>query len=60
MDKHRSHNPDMDGWYDVEEDVCYGCAAVETHVANKDVKGSTKLYVRDTGPTQLREIPAAG
>lgn len=58
----RSTNPDMDGWYEAVEDVCYACAALERRQAdygesNQPPPG-TILRVVDTRPPDQPLPPA--
>lgn len=61
----RSHDPEMDGWYDAHEDTCYACAAVDLHTAGqKDPTPGAKVYVTENekAPKDLpgRPTPRGG
>lgn len=51
-DLERSSNPDMDGWYKVEEtEVCYACAALERwREENEVLEPGLVPFVVDTRP----------
>lgn len=47
QDRGRSHDDKMDGWYNVQTEVCYGCAEVEQYQrdAKAEPPAGMKLYV---------------
>ena len=56
--KHEAWNPDSDGWYEVREATCQGCAAIERRrEADDEHEPEVKRYVIDTRPADepLRE-----
>lgn len=54
QDTTRSHDPDMDGWYEVHETTCMGCQTIEDHTKNSEQPRSVKLYLTDEGPADLQ------
>lgn len=58
--KHESWNPDSQGWYEVKEATCQGCAAVEQRRDLDDkFEPETKRWVVDTRPADVELRPWA-
>lgn len=56
--KHESYNPDSEGWYDVRDATCQGCAAVEQDSkAHKDHDHARKVWVVDDRPADVELKP---
>ena len=56
--KHEAWNPDSEGWYEVKEATCQGCAEIErTRDQDDGFQPETKRWVVDIRPpdVQLRE-----
>lgn len=49
--RHEAWNPDSEGWYEVKEATCQGCAELERQREQHDGhQPETKRWVRDTRP----------
>lgn len=51
-----SHDPDMDGWYEVETETCHACAARDRESAGRtgDPAPGEIIYVTNTKPTDSK------
>lgn len=54
-------NPDADGWFEVQEITCAGCAAQQQHTkqhrSQKTERPGLKTFVIDTRPPDLELMP---
>jgi hypothetical protein len=60
QDKSVSYNPDADGWYEAQQLVCAGCAAMQNGPEGGDKNKPTpgaKVYVVDTRPPDVELLP---
>ena len=56
--KHETYNDDSEGWYEVRDATCQGCAEVERDSKqHQGVDHSRKVWVVDTRPPEVELRP---